>query len=279
MREMNRVLHDVVKFTWLVVVSITKHDIASLAAVITFYALFSMFPLLLLVIYAASMLFPHTSIEHVIISALGPYYPAFPKAQEFITSNVNSLRTAGAKVGLISALSFTWSSTSGFIAVQQAMDVIFEIHEQRSFVSRRLVAFATLLIMLVLSILSAIVLAVHPMQWLRSNLFIAHWLPLLQSASRVLFPISLFVTCYIFYRFFPSRTIEAVYAISGAFLATLALDGARFIFTRYASSLVTYHVLYGGLEIAMLLILWIYIAGIMMLFGAEVAANLRIFKS
>lgn len=281
MNEANRAIRVFMRFTWGLVLSIVKHDIASLAAVITFYALFSMFPLLLLMIYAASYLFPHTSIERAVVTALGPYYPALPGARDFIAKNVSSLRSAGAKVGIISAISFIWSATSGFIAVQQAMDVIFDVHEheQRSFVSRRLVAFATLFIMILLSVFSAILMAVHPMDWLMNNPFIVRWLPLVQRASRILFPVSLFITCYIFYKLFPSRNLEPIYALFGAFLATLALDGARFIFTRYASSLVTYHLLYGGLEIVMLLILWMYIASIIMLFGAEVAVNLRTFRT
>jgi membrane protein len=279
MREVSRAARGLMKFVWGLVLSIVKHDIASLAAVITFYALFSMFPLLLLMIYAASYLFPHSQIEYAVVTALGPYYPALPEARKFIAQNVSTLRTAGAKVGIISGISFTWSATSGFIAVQQAMDVIFDVHvhEQRSFVSRRLVAIATLLIMILLSVFSAVLMAVHPMDWLVSNPFIVRWLPLVQRASRILFPISLFITCYIFYRFFSSRNLEPVYVLCGAFIATLALDGARFVFTHYASSLVTYHILYGGLETVMVLILWMYIASMMMLFGAEVAASLRSF--
>lgn len=279
MREVSRVLQAFMKFIWGLILSIVRHDIASLAAVITFYALFSMFPLLLLMIYAASFLFPHSQIERVVVTALGPYYPALPEAREFIAVNVSSLRTAGAKVGIISAVSFIWSATSGFIAVQQSMDVIFEVHEheQRSFVSRRLVAIATLFVMILLSVFSAILMAIHPMDWLTNNPIIVRWLPLVQRASRILFPVSLFITCYIFYRFFSSRNLESVYSLSGAFIATLALDGARFVFTRFASSLVTYHILYGSLEIVMVLILWMYIASMMMLFGAEVAANLRTF--
>src|SRR5579875_1617708 len=148
MEQLKKPLLNVGQFIWSLVLSIMKHDIASLAAMISFYALFSMFPLIVLIIYGASVFIPHYHIEKLLLDALSPYYPALPEAKKFIGFYVAHLAATGAKVGVVSAVTLIWSATSGFIAVQQAMDVIWDIHihEQRSFLSRRLIAFSMLMI-------------------------------------------------------------------------------------------------------------------------------------
>ena len=279
MEQLKKPLLNVGQFIWSLVLSIMKHDIASLAAMISFYALFSMFPLIVLIIYGASVFIPHYHIEKLLLDALSPYYPALPEAKKFIGFYVAHLAATGAKVGVVSAVTLIWSATSGFIAVQQAMDVIWDIHihEQRSFLSRRLIAFSMLMIMLILALVSYLIMGIYGVMPHRVYIstHVLHWVPHVLSVSRVLFPVSLFITCFIFYRYLPSRTMETSFALVGAFIAAIVLDLARWVFTWYASHLVEYQELYGGLAVVMLLILWMYIASIMMLFGAEVAAGLR----
>lgn len=271
------------RFIYSLTASTVRHDLGSLAAVISFYALFAMFPLLLLIIYGAGLLMPHQHIENLLLRALQPYYPALPMAKEFVQNSVENLSAVGERVGWISALTLVWSATSGFIAVQQAMDVVFEIREQRSFLSRRLVAFGMLILLLGAALVSSLTLTIYPAitYYFSRAQFLYPWLSFLGNVSRIVFPLSLFATCYIFYRFLPSRTTTATYALCGAFLATLGLDAARSLFVLYARYAVSYRLIYGGLFAGglfavMLLILWMYTASIVMLFGAEIAANLRL---
>jgi membrane protein len=261
---------------WNLINAVVTHDIASLASVIAFYAFFSMFPLLLLVIYAMSVFFPPTSIDPFLVKLLGPYFPALPETKRIIIENVANLSEVGAKVGLLSALTLTWSATSGFIAVQQAMDVIWGT-QQRSFLTRRLISFLMLVILMLLTIGSAVVMTVSPsiQQLFLSRGIDIHWITVIHSFSRVLFPLSLFFGFVVFYQFLPSRRSDWNYVIPGALVATLALDLGRKLFVWYASHLVRYQMIYGTLFAVMLLILWMYIGSILMLFGAEVSAVLE----
>lgn len=257
--------------------ALMKHDIAALSAQICFYAIFSLFPLIILVIYGASLIVPHLQIGDMLMKALQPYYPSVPKANGFIQNTIGDLDTVGGKIGLLSFVTLMWSATSAFIAVQQAMDKIFEIEEQRSFFARRMVAFLMLILLVIVAILSAVTLAVYPLVFERVSWWpvIAQWASALHNLTRILYPLSLFVTCFIFYRFLPSRRVDVNSVMIGALVSTVILDLARTLFVVYAAHLVTYHLIYGGLTVVMLLVLWMYIAGIILLFGAEIAACLE----
>lgn len=275
---MGRHLRIAGKFGTRLATNMIKHDIASLSAQICFYAIFSLFPLIILVIYGASILVPNIQIEHLLLQALKPYYPAISSASDFIKKSIENLGNIGAKVGLVSSVTLVWSATSAFIAVQQAMDTIFELHvqEQRSFFARRAVGFTMLILLVVVVLLSSIAMGLYSIFSERVTWwpYVAGWAPILQSVSRVIYPLSLFVTCFVFYRYMPSKRVDLNSVLIGALTSTVALDLARALFVIYASHLVTYDVIYGGLAVVMLLVLWMYVAGIILLFGAEIAANL-----
>jgi membrane protein len=271
-------MRKVGSFLWILTTSVAKHDIASLAAIIAFYAFFSLFPLLLLALYTLSVAFPHGSTEKVLMDLLRPYFPALQDTQSIISLNITQL-SEGRDVGLISAATLLWSATSGFIALQQALDTIYNTHtsQQRSFVTRRLVGFAMLLILLLLTLGSAIVLGLSPVlhasRLMQTGMF--RWFDPLHGLSRIIFPLSLVLGFIISFRYLPSRRIDWVYLFPGALVSALALDIGRHGFVWYVTHISRYQVIYGGLTTVMLLILWMYIGSMLVLFGAEVSAALE----
>jgi membrane protein len=268
------------KFFWILIASTTRHDIASLAGLIAFYALFSIFPLLLIVIYGVSLLVPHGSILKLLSDALAPYYPDMESARVFISANLTNLSALGERVSVISIITLIWSATSGFIAVQQAMDVVFDIHvtEQRSFVGRRLVAFGMLVLLLFIAALSAVGMAFR-LHFHTHQVWLGEWYGMIHYLSRIIFPITLFATCFTFYRFLPSKPTDTTIDLIGAFIATVGVDWARNLFVFYASRVSSYAALYGGISAVMFLVLWMYIAAMIMVFGGEFAGNLMAWRT
>src|SRR5579875_1931325 len=255
-------------------VNVFRHDIASLAAQISFYAIFSLFPLLILMIFGASLAVPHQPVVKLLVEALKPYYPDVSNANHFLQDNIEKLGTVEARAGFVSLITLAWSATSAFIAVQQALDSIFEVTAQRSFLARRIVAAIMLCLLIALAVICSIALAIFPMVHLHvsASSFLAAWVSRLRGITRILYPLSLFVTSFVVYRYLPSRRVDVNSVILGALASTILLDLARTLFVVYASHLVTYHFIYGSLTVVILLVLWMYIALIILLFGAEVAA-------
>ncbi|KPV43374.1 hypothetical protein AN477_12850 [Alicyclobacillus ferrooxydans] len=264
------------RFLWLLTTSTVNHDIASLAAVIAFYAFFSLFPLLLLAIYALSVALPHAVTENYLMDLLSPYFPAMNDARDIISQNIGQL-SSGGNVGLVSGVTLAWSASSGFIALQQALDTIFCTEQQRSFVARRVIAFLMLIILLVLTLGSALVLWLSPV--ITASPVLQHgllrWFGFVHGLSRVIFPLSLVTGFIVCFRYLPSRRIDWVFLFPGAIVSTLALDLGREVFVWYVTHISRYHMIYGGLTTVMLLVLWMYVGSILVLFGAEVSATLE----
>ncbi|WP_304459829.1 YihY/virulence factor BrkB family protein, partial [Alicyclobacillus sendaiensis] len=243
------------------------HDIASLAAQIAFYAMFSLLPLIILVMYGASLVVPHRVIVELLLGALRPYYPDLQNATQMLENSLNKLSNIGARAGLVSFLSLAWSATSALIAVQQALDRIFEVTAPRSFLARRAIAALFLVALVLLTVMSALAMALYP--WVVHHIPAGNWLVTaftrFSGVTRMLYPLSLFITCLIVYRYLPSKRINLNCTILGALAATVLLDLARLLFVVYAAHAATYHVVYGGLTVVILLIFWMYIALIILL--------------
>ncbi|WP_157068474.1 YihY/virulence factor BrkB family protein [Alicyclobacillus sendaiensis] len=255
------------------------HDITSLAAQIAFYAMFSLLPLLILVMYGASLVVPHRIMVEMVLGALRPYYPDLQNATQMLEASLNKLSDIGGRAGVVTFVSLAWSATSALIAVQQALDRIFEVGAPRSFLARRAIAALFLVALVILAVVSALAMALYP--------WVAHHLPVgtrlvtaftrFSGVTRMLYPLSLFVTCFVVYRYLPSRRVNLNCTILGALAATVLLDLARLLFVVYAAHAVTYHAVYGGLTVVILLVFWMYIALIILLLGAEIAWLLEQF--
>ncbi|MCL6515674.1 YihY/virulence factor BrkB family protein [Alicyclobacillus sp.] len=266
-------LQGVGRGLWALAMSVARHDIASLAAVISFYAFFSLFPLLVLIIYTVSRLVPDAQIAGLLTSLLHSYFPAMREETQVIEGNIGWLSAAGARVGVLSAATLLWSATSGFIAVQQAMDVIWEC-PQRSFFARRWIAFLMLCVLTCLGLGSALVMTLYPAMrhFIADKPALAVPLSVLHGLSRVVFPLSLFLAFAISYRYLPSRKPPWVALVPGALTAALLLDQGRQLFVWYAGLAIgRYQLVYGTLTAVMLFLLWLYVGSIVMLFGVEVA--------
>ena len=80
------------------------------------------------------------------------------------------------------------------------------------------------------------------------------------------------------YILLPRRRVRLREALSGAVVATLLLEGAKFAFARYVAGFADYQAIYGALSFFPALLLWIYLAWLAVLFGAVVAASLSVLR-
>jgi membrane protein len=261
------------------VANIIKHNIGALGAIISFFGFSAMIPLLLVLIYGSSIFVPHTSILHFLSGVLKSYVPDIPDAKLYLGQTVSRLILLGPRVGVFGVIGLLWSSVGGFVSFQQILDVIWETRRRRSFFKQYLVGFGMLGILLLLTVMSSLVSAMFP---LLTSVFTkpaeAYWLALVHSISRVSFPLLLFLTCYVCYRFLPSYPVKNVYLLVGAFVSTVAIYISRELFVRYTGQLGQYEMIYGSLSFIMLFTFWLYIVSVIVLFGAEVAVTLHALR-
>ncbi|MEK9801951.1 MAG: YhjD/YihY/BrkB family envelope integrity protein [Curvibacter sp.] len=76
------------------------------------------------------------------------------------------------------------------------------------------------------------------------------------------------------YHYVPHTRVKWAHAWTGALFATLALEGAKKLLTLYLKAVPTYSAVYGAFATAPILLIWIYVAWVIVLLGAVIAAYL-----
>jgi membrane protein len=276
------IIRTVFSFIRSLVKSIMKHNIMSLAAVIAFFGFSAMIPLLLLLIYGASIFIPQETVQNFISAVFQSYVPALPDAKVYLSQNVSRLVLLGSnKVGIFGILGLLWTTVGGFVSFQKIMDMIWEVRKSRSFFKQYLVGFGMLVILVSLTVVSSVATVVSLA--LVKNFFIPNqsipiWLALFHGISHLMFPLLLFLTCHFCYRFLPSQTIRNSYLLLGALVSTIGIYISRVVFVWYTEHLGQYEMIYGSLTFIILFTFWVYISCVIVLFGAEVAVTLNAVK-
>lgn len=256
-----------------------KHNIVALAAVIAFFGFSSMIPLLLLLIYGASIFIPQETVQYFISEVIQSYVPALPDAALYLSQNVSRLVLLGSnKVGVLGILGLLWTTVGGFVSFQRILDTIWEVRKPRSFIKQYLVGFGMLAILVSLTVISSLANIVS--LTLVKNLLtpiqsIPLWLAIFHGVSHLSFPLLLFLTCHFCYRFLPSKAIPNSFLFLGALVSTLGIYISRVVFVWYTEHLGQYEMIYGSLTFIMLFTFWVYISCVIVLFGAEVAVTLN----
>jgi len=76
------------------------------------------------------------------------------------------------------------------------------------------------------------------------------------------------------YRYVPNTYVRRSHAWAGALFAALAIEGAKKLVALYFGSVPTYSMMYGVFATLPILLVWIYLAWLVVLFGAVIAAYL-----
>ncbi len=250
------------------------------AASIAFYAFFSLFPLLLAIIVAGSVVLES---EQVQAWVLGLVSEAIPVAQRLIERNIETVLRLRGTVGVVALVGLLWSGSGALTVLVRNINLAWMNAQPRSFVAVRLLALrmvAALVALLVLASVSNTVLNILA----RLSIPLWHrlpmdgtpvWATLLSSLPRLL----IFLALWGLYWWVPNTKVRWSDAFWGALLVTLAGEVVTNGFTWYLSSgLVHYELIYGSLGTVVALMLWIYIQTLVLLFGAHLSAAVGRYK-
>ena len=253
-------------FTRMVLNSYAEDECTLRAAALAYYGLFSIFPLLLFLIYLATNVLTTLEAQQAVNMFLEQILPFSPDQLEGIIARVLAARSS---IGLLSLAGLMWSGSSVFAVLEAALTVIWG-GTTRAFWSRRLIAaFAVIL----LSLLFIAYLYFGPiLSWLLPSptaLFSA-------LASQILGFILLLIICTLLFRIFPNREVRWGSAINGAIVSAALIQVSRFFFDLYLSlAFRNFGLIYGSLAWFVALALWAYLVAALFFFGAEVGAEIE----
>ncbi len=244
------------------------------AAALTYYAVLSIFPMLIVLVALLGLLgqYPGTTNAMLnIIDEVGPS-SAVDTFRAPIEDVVKSKSDAGALlgIGLVTAL---WSASGYIGGFMRAANIIYEVEEHRSFWLRRpLQIVMTIAVVLLLAVLAILLVVTGGLAEA-----IGHQIGLgdsvLKAWSIAKWPLLALVVMTIvaaLYYLAPNVKQPGFRWITpGGFLAVFLWVAASAGFALYVTSIASYNSTYGGLGAVVVFLIWLWISNLALLFGAQ----------
>lgn len=250
-------------------------DVLNGAATLAFFFLLAIFPAAIFVL----SLLPSLSIPHLRQAILDLLHQALPeqsaKLFEETIRDVTADRTQLLTIGLIFTV---WSASAGVYAIMEQLNRVCEVKEQRGFWRARGIAILLMLVFVLLAIgsLSLAVFGGVVQSWLASIIGWSRPLLLFFVILRwIILGAALLLALAVIYRFGPDVDFKFRFITPGNVVAAALIALASIGFRFYVSKFGNYGATYGNLAAMIILILWMYLVGIVILVGGEINAILR----
>jgi membrane protein len=241
------------------------------SAVLGFYLMLAIFPAMIFVLAVIPYL-PIENVDQAIMDLLRQALPA--SAADMFTGVVQEV-TQEQRGGLLSfgLLAALWATSSGMYAIMQQLNITYGVKEGRGFLRARLVAISLSLLFVVLVVggFSLIVLGGQIQEWLGARFDIGGALLALFTVFRwVVILGALLLAFSLIYHLAPNVKQRFRFITAGSVVGVVVLLVASLAFTWYTQSIGNYAATYGSVGAVIVLMLWLFIAGLAVLFGSEI---------
>ncbi len=247
------------------------------AAALSYYAIFSIFPLSLLMAIV---------ISHLVGPVIGPSIatapiglgleaflpPAATSVLQLFQENISQAVEQGASFSLIAILGLIWSGLGLFSNITTSLDFIFHVPSNRSMWRQRLTAVIMALVLVVLIatsfVTSAVLRLVSALLLERPSLWI--------SISSIFLPLGLDMVIFaLLFRFVPGRRVHWDAVWPAAIFGAVGWELAKSAFGWYLLNVANYQFVYGTLSTGIVLLFWAYVIASIFLLSAEFCAQLN----
>ncbi len=246
-----------------------KDDVPLLAAAQAYHYLLSIIPMLILLL----SIVPYLNISSSqIMSFISEVLPD-ETSSIFKENIVSVVETPSGGLLTIGILGTIWSASNGINAFIKASNKAYEVEENRSFLKVRLISIA-LTFGMIIALVVSIVLPVFGQVILKMlNTFIPmpEHIKLILSILRWVISIIVITSILIvLYRFAPNKTLPAKEILPGACLASILWLLISLVFSFYVSNFGNYSATYGSLGGIIVMMIWFFLTGLILMIGAEI---------
>jgi len=264
---------ELLKRTWN---EIQRDDGLSLAAQLAYYFFLALFPALLFLIALAGTLANPELISRLVDMMSGAVPPDV----------INIIRdqliriAQGDQGGIMTfgVLAALWSSSSALVSLSDALNRAYGVEDSRGWMKRRLIAIVLTIGVAAFIIISVALVLVGPQaaDWLAARLGLSE---VFTWAWRILQWPLVFVLVVLaiglIYYFAPDVEQDFVFLTPGSVLAAILWLLASLGFRFYVVNFGSYNETYGAIGGVMVLLLWLYISGLVVIVGAEMNAEIE----
>jgi len=246
-----------------------QDDILGSAAQLSFYFFLALFPFLIFLTSVAAFL---PTLIDTILTLATRIMPA--QATALVQE---TLRDAQAKRGggllSLGLLTSLWAASTGAGALIDSLNRAYEVREKRPFWKVQVTAMSLTLVISVLGLSGALLIMFgdHLAAWLSGGLHLGEQFRIVWRAVHYLLGFGLFILgLEVAYHFGPDVRRHRRLVSPGTIFATAAGILFSLVFSIYLRFAPSYSITYGSLGAVAILMLWLYLIGLAILFGAEI---------
>lgn len=243
------------------------------AAELAYYFLLALFPMLIFLTSVVGFL---PDAQQEIFSALARVMPG--DAMRLVSETINDV-TRNRHGGLLSFGVFgtLWAASGGVTAVMDTLNAAYDAKEERSFWKIRLVAIG-LTIALALLVVGGVVLIMFGdrfSEWCAAWLGLGPAFTVIWGVVDYVVGLALvFIGLELIYYFGPNLDQEWEWVTPGALFAVVSLIAGSLLFALYLRFAPSYSATYGSLGAVIVLMLWLYLIGLVVLVGGEINSEI-----
>ncbi len=270
-RVVRRDAGDASRAAWIALRRLGQSDDFTFASSIAYYALLSLFPLLLLLFALLGRITSDPQVHDAVVQFLLGY---FPQRVDFITTQLEEVQGASLGLGLAGSVVILWTALGVFRAISSAVNHAWGVETRRSFLKHQGVAFVMLVAAGCVMLTALVFASVGEM--VTSGWF-AQLVETLPGLARVVelafrYPATmlLVVVVGLIQYFVPNTAVRFRQIWLGALLTgvlwRLALEGFSWYLSLGGGTI------HGSIAAIVVFLVWVYVSSVILLYGVEFSA-------
>ena len=256
----------------------SEDDATHMAAGVSYYALFSIFPLLLGIISLTSFALSAFVEADKIRPGLTEFATSYlPGSEQLVMLNLDAAIELRGVLGIFSIIGLLWSGSAVFGAITRAVNRAWDIRRDRPFYlgkPRQLLMGAAIGPMFLLSVgMATLARSASRLQdfgFPGHEFFVKNIAQALLQGSSLLLMVGLFLMIY---KYLPNTRTYWRHIWPGALVAAILFELSKNLFIYYVNTFATFENVYGSLAPVVALLLWSYLSSLILILGAELSSE------
>ena len=236
-------------------------------------AILSLFPFIVLLLTLSRAVFHSRRMESLVVDMMRGFLPT---GQDFVLRNMQLLAHPRKGAQIFSVFMLLVTSTGVFLPLEVALNRVWGVHENRSYLRNQLVSLLLAFLVGALALASVALSAAGPSSLL-SLLFFGHtqnaaFLFLTSHSLKLLALLASVLLFFLIYWMLPNRSIPPIAVLPTAIVIALAWEAAKLLYIR-ALPWLDFQSIYGPFYISVGLMMWAFLSGLLLLAGAHLSAT------
>ncbi len=246
-------------------------SIDNVGAMMAYYAVLALFPMLVFVLTIASLVLDSSTVQQGVTMATD----TMPASTRGLIANYvqTFMDHAGAGFAIGGALIALWGASRGAVALSGALNTMFGKQETRPWWKRQVIAIAVTLVVALLVVLALALLTVGPAigHYFADRFGLGGAFDIGWGIGRwVGAGVLVMIVWAILYKYLPNTDAPFRIFTPGAAIGVVLWLGISLLFGLYLGHFNSYEATYGALGGAIIFLTWLWLSNIALLFGAEI---------